>query len=121
MGKKGGKIMTNEEMRNAIQFIVDQQAKMVANQMKTDERMTNIENVVLSLAHTMEKVVDTVEKVVDVQAETNERLNILTGTVEKMVDTVEKVADAQAETNERLNILINTVERFISESRDGKA
>jgi ABC-type transporter Mla subunit MlaD len=98
--------MTNEEMQSAIHFIVDQQAKMVANQMKADERMTNIENVVLSLANTVEKVADTQADIKNV--------------VLSLANTVGKVADAQAETNERLNSLINVVERFISEGRNGK-
>ncbi len=103
----------NDDMQKTMQFILEQQAQFASNMQKleetqiadhariagVEERMNNIEKVMLRLAN--------------VQVESNSRMAVVE-------DTMRKIAIVHAETDERLNILVNTVERYISERRNGK-
>ena len=39
--------MSNEEMQKRMKFIIEQQARLVVNQEKADERLTRLENIVV--------------------------------------------------------------------------
>ncbi len=116
--------MTFEEMERTMEFILKQQAQFAADiqilretqketaktldelakaQQRGEDRMTQVESVILRL-------LDVVEKVVQTQAHTDQRL----------AETDERLTQKMAETDERLNALINVVERYISERRNGK-
>jgi disulfide oxidoreductase YuzD len=102
--------MSNEETQKTMQFILQQQAQFAADiqqlresqkesvefqaevvkaQQRGEERIIQLENVVLRLV----------------------------SIVEKMADTQAHTYQSQSETDERLNNLITVVERFISEGR----
>ena len=101
--------MNNEDMQKKMEFIIDQQAQLVVNQEKADERLTRLENVVVRFYE------DTGAKfnaLIDAQMRTDSRMGQLT---EKMTE----LAEAQVRTDERLNTFITVVERFISEGRNG--
>ncbi len=92
--------MTDEEFEKKAEFIVEQQAQLVVNQEKADERMTRIENVVGRLA-----------------TASLERLENLEEKVSALVDSQIRLTESQTRTDERLNIFVNVVERYISEGR----
>ena len=92
--------MTNEEFEKKVGFIIEQQAQLVVNQEKADERMTRIENVVGRLA-----------------TASLERLENLEEKVSALVDSQIRLTESQTRTDERLNIFINVVERYISKGR----
>ena len=96
--------MTNEEFEKKMEFILEQQAQLVLNQEKADERMTRIENVVGRLATaSFERFENIEEKVV------------------ALVDSQVRLTDAQSRTDENLKNLIAVVDRYFSEGRNGKS
>ena len=105
--------MTNEEMHQAMEFIVNQQAQSSAKIDALAEAQTrNTEGIraLLSIAEIHEREIATLgEKIAQVG--------------EKITQVGERIAEVSENgraTDERLNALINTVERQISEGRNGK-
>ena len=109
--------MTNEEMQQAMEFIVNQQAQASAKidalsqaqkeaqetqkqaQKAAEERWTRTEEgirALLSIAEIHEREIATLGQ------------------------NIAEVSENGRATDERLNVLINTVERHISEGRNGK-
>lgn len=105
--------MTNEEMRRAMDFIVETEAKSSAKidavgeklqalaetQQRAEERWTRTEEGIRSLL----AIAEMHEK--EIQANTQQILSL---------------GETTRATDERLNVLINVVERHISEVRNGK-
>ncbi len=96
--------MADEEFRKKMEFIVEQQAQLVINQEKADERMTRLENLVGRLA-----------------TASLERFENIEGKVEALVDSQVRLTDAQSRTDESLRNLIAVVDRYFSEGRNGKS
>lgn len=98
--------MTNEEMHQAMEFIVSQQAQSSAKIDALAEAQTrNTEGIraLLSIAEIHEREIATLG---DKIAQVGQR--------------IAEVSENGRATDERLNALINTVERQISEGRNGK-
>lgn len=103
--------MSEEELQKKMEFIIEQQAQLVANQGKANERLTRLENVVVRLYE-----------------DTEAKLNALVDAQMRTEASVAALAEAQlrtdsklAETDERLNSLITVVERYVSERRNGQS
>lgn len=94
--------MTEEELQKKVEFIIEQQAQLVVNQGKADERMTRLETIVVRLYEDTEAKINSL---VDAQMRTEARMA--------------ELAEVQAGTDEHLNSFIAVVERFISEGRKG--
>lgn len=98
--------MTNEEMHQAMEFIVNQQAQSSAKidaLAEAQTRNTEGSRALLSIAEIHEREIATLG---DRIAQVGER--------------IAEVSENGRATDERLNALINTVERQISEGRNGK-
>jgi hypothetical protein len=95
--------MSEEEMQKKMEFIIEQQAQLVVNQEKADERITRLENIVVSMYESTETKFNAL---VDAQLRTESKLSELT--------------EAQIRTDARLDAFITVVERYISEGRNGK-
>ena len=89
--------MSNEDFQRKLYFIVEQQARLVVNQDKADERLTRLENIVANAYVDMR---DRVNALVEAQLTSEKKISAL--------------ADAQHATDERLNVLITVVERHIT-------
>ncbi len=112
--------MTNEEMQQTMQFIIEQQAQFVENfqriensiraleesQTKSDARISRLEGAIIGIVNVLDRITIAQEELAEAQKRTDAK--------------VSKLIEAQAQTDERLNALINTVERYISEGRNGK-
>lgn len=92
--------MTNEEMQNTVQFILEQQAqltvkvdKLAEAQLKSEGRVSSLEQSFLMLVEFSRGVDERQDTLTAQLAETNAQL---------------------AETDKRLSSLIDTVERYIS-------
>ena len=94
--------MTNEELDKRIEFIIQQQVRLVTNQEKADERMTRLEDIVGRLAAT-----------------SLERFENQEDKVTALVDSQVRLTDAQTRTEESLNNLIAVADRYFSEGRNG--
>ncbi len=96
--------MTNVEFEKKMGFIVEQQAQLVINQEKADERMTRLENIVGRLA-----------------TASLDRFENIEGKVVALVDSQVRLTDAQSRTDENMKSLIAVVDRYFSEGRNGKS
>ncbi len=105
--------MTPEQMENAMNFIVEQQAKFSVDleRMKEshEQRMKEIDAV--QAVHQ-----ELIEQLTDASVKTFEALGEL---IKAQKQTEKVMRESNAETNERLNILINVVENHIS-NHNGK-
>jgi predicted negative regulator of RcsB-dependent stress response len=93
--------MSNEEMQKKMEFIIDQQAQLVVNQEKADERLTRLENIVVRFYEDTETKMGAL---IDAQVRTETKMA--------------ELAEAQLRTDERLNTLVAVVERVINEGRN---
>jgi hypothetical protein len=79
--------MTSEEMQRTMEFILNQQAQLVASQQKADERITQLEGLVTRLAAvTVKGFEDTNAKInalIDAQMRTDEAVRNLTAIVDR--------------------------------------
>ena len=105
--------MTNEEMQQAMRFMIEQQGQSSAKidalaevQKRAEERWTRTEESIralLTIAEIHEREI------------TNQGKQILT-----LGESTRALGETARATDERLNVLINVVERNITEGRDGK-
>jgi 3'-phosphoadenosine 5'-phosphosulfate (PAPS) 3'-phosphatase len=116
--------MTEEEMQQKMEFIIEQQAQFTVNidllreninrlseaQQLTETRVAEVATAQAQAARAQAHM----NEVVTVMAESQQR------TDQKLAETDERLNTKLAETDERLNTLINVVERYISEGRNGK-
>ena len=94
--------MTNEEMQRTMEFIVNQQAQITANQQKADERAARLEDIVGKLA-----------------AATLSRFESLEAKLAEMSENFDRkiaaLVDAQMRTEENVRNLTAVVERYFRE------
>jgi hypothetical protein len=94
--------MTNEEMQRTMEFIVNQQAQITANQQKADERLTRLEDIVGKLA-----------------AATLSRFESLEAKLAEMSENFDRkiaaLVDAQLRTEENVRNLTAVVDRYFRE------
>ena len=102
--------MTEEEMNNRMEFIVEQQAQFSVNIQKLEENMQRLTEAQTTSEHRMNRMegafVGLMNLIGDSQKQTEARISDL--------------AQAQTRTDERLNTFINMLERYI-DSRNGGA
>jgi hypothetical protein len=100
--------MTNEEIGQRIEFIIEQQAQFTSDMQVLRELQAAdaqlLKEQYRNLSDAVVAVVGMVGRLAEAQARTDQK--------------VSELADAQARTDERLNIFINVVEKYIS--RNGK-
>ncbi|HEX8852779.1 MAG TPA: hypothetical protein VF754_04795 [Pyrinomonadaceae bacterium] len=94
--------MTNEEMEKAIAFILNQQAQLVTNQQKADERLTRLEDIVGKLATATLSRFESLEVKLAEMSENFER-------------KIAALVDAQIRTEENVKNLTAVVDRYFRE------
>ena len=104
--------MTHEEMERMMQFILEQQAQLVASQQSVEERATRLEKNVADLAINLSGVLASVSQLAGAQTQ-------LAGAQTQLVRVVTTLAEAQLRTEEKLDAFIGVLERYISEGRNG--
>ncbi|HYY56811.1 MAG TPA: hypothetical protein VE842_05720 [Pyrinomonadaceae bacterium] len=111
--------MTNDEMQNTIQFILDQQAQVTINIDKLAEKVDKLAEKADKLAEAQvayerrtTRLEESFQMLVRLAANVDGRLDILT-------EAQSRTGEQLAETDKRLNVLIETVERYISGGRNG--
>ena len=101
--------MSNEDIQNKIDFIINQQAQFSADIGELKDTVKDLTGAVGQMANVLNETQDLVK-----------RLVVVTHTgFEKVQQNISQLAQAQAETDERLNILIGVVERYFSNGREG--
>ena len=104
--------MTDGDLRQKMEFIVEHQAQFAADiqklgeaQVEADARMTRIEGAVVTVVDLLGQLARSQERTVVQLAE--------------LAEAQKRTDEALAETNERLNSFITFVERYISERQNG--
>jgi hypothetical protein len=98
--------MTNEEMQRTMEFILNQQAQLVTNQQKADERVARLEDIVGKLATA------TLNRFESVDAKVAE----LSENVDRKIAAL---VDAQMRTEENIRNLTAVVDRYFSGRQNG--
>jgi prefoldin subunit 5 len=118
--------MTNEEMQNTVQFILEQQAQLTVNVDKLGERIDK-------LGETVDMLATQVDKIAEAQIAHEKRTSRLEesflilvqlagnmdGRMDALTEAQSKTGEQLAETDKRLHALIETVDRYISDGRNG--
>jgi predicted nucleic acid-binding Zn-ribbon protein len=112
--------MTDEEMKKAMEFIVNQQAQSSAKidaladaQRAADERWTRTEEgirALLSIAEIHEREINTL----------GHQVSSLSQEISNLGGEISNLSETTRATDERLNVLINVVEKQLREGRNGK-
>ncbi|HEY0405387.1 MAG TPA: hypothetical protein VGC89_06650 [Pyrinomonadaceae bacterium] len=102
--------MADEDFQKKMEFIIEQQAQLVVNQEKADERLTRLETLVARFAQATFDRFETTDKRID---DVDERIAAL---VNSQMQTEESIK----RTEESLRNLIAVVDRYFSEGRNGK-
>jgi CHASE3 domain sensor protein len=102
--------MADEDFEKKMEFIVEQQAQLVVNQEKADERLTRLETLVARFAQATLDRFETTDKRLD---DVDERISAL---VNSQMQTEESIK----RTEESLRNLIAVVDRYFSEGGNGK-
>lgn len=103
--------MTNEEIGQRIEFIIEQQAQfasdiqMLRELQAADTKLLKEQS--RNLSDAVVAAVGMVGSLAEAQAHTDQR-------VSELAEKVSELTDAQARTDQRLNIFINVVEKYIS-------
>jgi hypothetical protein len=107
-------LMSSEEMRRTIEFILNQQAQFVANQQELQETQTRATQLVLHLTEVLREVVDEQARTRARQEDTEARLTELRAHADERFAAL---ADSIAHTDQKLDALIDIVRA----ERNGKA
>jgi hypothetical protein len=103
--------MTNEQVEQRIEFIIEQQAQFASDiQVLREIQATDaklVKEQYRNLSEAVVAAVGMVGRIAEAQERTDQRVAELAGKVSELTD-------AQTRTDERLNIFINVVERYIS-------
>lgn len=95
--------MNDENFEKKMEFILQQQAQLVVNHEKAQERLTQLENLVTRFA----------QATVDRFEATDKR-------IDNVDERIAALVNAQMQTEESLRNLIAVVDRYFSEGRNGK-
>ena len=110
--------MSNEEMNQKMEFIVEHQAKFAveieimrevqaADAKLLKDGLIGLVDIVGSLTRAQIGADGRIDSLAEAQMKSDERANLIE-------ESFKRLAEAQARTEESLNILLNTVERHIS-------
>jgi chromosome segregation ATPase len=118
--------MTDDDVRNTMQFILEQQAQLTVTVGQLSERVGQLSETVDRLGIKVDRTADSINALLAI-AEIHEReIEALKETAAAnskdtaaLKDTVAANSEAGRATDERLNALINVVEQMISERRNG--
>jgi CHASE3 domain sensor protein len=102
--------MADEDFQKKMEFIVEQQAQLVVNQEKADERLTRLETLVARFAQATLDRLEATDKQLD---NVDERFAAL---VNSQIQTEESIKRTEG----NLRNLIAVVDRYFSEGRNGK-
>jgi outer membrane murein-binding lipoprotein Lpp len=118
--------MTNEEMEQAIQFLIENQAQISAEQMKLTGDVQTLTAGVEKLTADVQKLTADVQTLTESQGLLTQAIIANTGQIGRLADAqartdvkFQEMAQAQVELAERLNAFIVVVERYISERSSG--
>ena len=125
--------MTNEEMQNTMQFILEQQAHLTIKIDKITEKVDKLAEKIDKLAENSDKLAEaqivyerrttrleeSFQMLVQLAANVDGRLDALTEAQSRTGEQLARTGEQLAETDKRLNALIETVERYISGGRNG--
>ena len=103
--------MSNEELNQKMEFIVEHQAKFAADievMREVHEKDSKL------LKNGLVGLVDIVGGLTHAQMRTEESVNRLAAAHLRTEESIDRLTQAQGQTDERLNNLINVVERHIS-------
>ena len=105
--------MTNEQIEQRIEFIIEQQAQFSSDiQVLREIQASDSKMLKEQYRHLSDAVVAVVGLVGKI-AEAQERTDVR---VSELAVKVSELADAQARSEERLNVFINVVERYINKN-----
>ncbi|HEX3558481.1 MAG TPA: hypothetical protein VHU19_04725 [Pyrinomonadaceae bacterium] len=105
--------MTNEEMQGTMEFIVHQQAQVVANQQKADERFVRLEDIIGKLATATLNRFDNMEAKLAEMSENVDRK------IAALVDAQMRTEENVKKTNEAVRNLAAVVDRYFRERQNG--
>ena len=95
--------MTDENFEKKMELIIEQQAQLVVNHEKAQERLTQLETLVARFAQATVERFEATDKRID---ELDEKFSAL--------------VDSQIRTEEAIRNLTAVVDRYVSEGRNGK-
>jgi predicted nuclease with TOPRIM domain len=120
--------MTNEEIQERIEFLIEQQSQLTASVDRFAAKVDTLVEIQANSETRLSRVEESFVLLVQMARITDERLDVLTDRVSDLTDRVsdltEKMgalAEAEKNSDERLNTLIGVVERHISEEHNGKS
>jgi X-X-X-Leu-X-X-Gly heptad repeat protein len=120
------KAMTDDDVRNTMQFILEQQAQLTVTVGQLSESVDRLTGKVDQLTGKVDQLTDKVDRLadkVDRTADSTIALLAIAEIHEREIETLKESTAANAEagraTDERLNALIDVVEQMISERRNG--
>ena len=103
--------MSNEEMNQKMEFIVEQQAKFAADiEIMREVQAADSRRFSDALIGTL-AIVGNLTKA---QTRTEEKVELLADAQTRTDGSIKQLTEAQKSTDQRLNIFINVVERYIS-------
>ena len=105
--------MTDEEMRRMMEFILNQQAQIVANQQKADERFARLEDIVGKLATATLNRFESIEARIAEQSENIDRK------IAALVDAQMRTEENVKKTGEAVRNLTAIVDRYFRERNGG--
>ena len=105
--------MTNEEMQRTMEFILNQQAQLVASQQKADERFTRLEDIVSKFAAaTLSRFESTDARISTLSEDVDAKFAAL-------IDAQMRTDEAVKKTDETVRNLTAVVDRYFRE-RNGR-
>lgn len=114
--------MTNEEMERAIQFLIENQAHLSAEQMKLTADMQRLTADMQRLTSEMQALTEHVRKLTEHVELIAQATLANTGQIGQLAEAqtrterrLQELAQSHADLAERLNIFITVVEKYISE------
>jgi len=105
--------MTNEEMQKTMEFILNQQAQITANQQKADERTARLEDIVGKLAAA------TLSRFESLEAKLAEMSENFDRKIAALVDAQIRTEESIKKTDEAVKNLTAVVDRYFRERNGG--
>jgi hypothetical protein len=109
--------MTNEEMKRAMEFIVEMEAKSSA---KIDAWVEAQKEAKKDADEKFKQTNDSIRSLLAIAEIHEKEINVLSHQISSVSRDVNALAETTKATDERLNALINVFERHLSEGRNGK-